>query len=147
MCSKWKTSERKNIYIQPAAGDAGGSLGAALAVNYMYFEEERTSDEVNDKMFGTYLGPDYSDKEILLMSRKAKAVYNKYDDFTELSKFIGSKISEGNVVGWFQGRMEFGPRALGNRSILGDARNPETQKNSISKLNTEKVLALLPHQF
>ncbi len=118
----------KNIYIQPAAGDAGGSLGAALAVNYMYFEEERASDEVNDKMIGTYLGPDYSDKEILLMSRKAKAVYNKYEDFTELSKFIGKKISEGNVVGWFQGRMEFGPRALGNRSILGDARNPEMQK-------------------
>ncbi|MGB0522866.1 MAG: carbamoyltransferase, partial [Flammeovirgaceae bacterium] len=118
----------KNIYIQPAAGDAGGSLGAALAVNYMYFEEERAADEVNDKMFGTYLGPDYSDKEIILMSRKAKAVYNKYDDFAELCKFIGSKISEGNVVGWFQGRMEFGPRALGNRSILGDARNPEMQK-------------------
>lgn len=118
----------KNIYIQPASGDAGGSLGAALAGHYMYFEEERVTDGENDKMFGTYLGPDYSDKEILLMSRKVKAVYNKYDDFGALSKLIASKIAEGNVIGWFQGRMEFGPRALGNRSILGDARNPDMQK-------------------
>lgn len=118
----------KNIYIQPAAGDAGGSLGAAMAANYMYFDDERIADEVNDKMHGAYLGPDYSDKEILSMSRKVKAVYEKYDNFAELSKFIASKISDGNVVGWFQGRMEFGPRALGNRSILGDARNHEMQK-------------------
>ena len=118
----------KNIYIQPAAGDAGGALGAAMAINYMYFDCERTTDGVNDKMYGSYLGPDYSDKEITLMSRKAKAVYKRYDDFNELSSFIASKISEGNVAGWFQGRMEFGPRALGNRSILGDARNPEMQK-------------------
>jgi len=119
----------KNIYIQPAAGDAGGALGAALAANYMYFDGDRNADEKNDQMSGAYLGPDYSDKEVVLMSRKTKADYRRYDDFAELSKFIASKISEGNVVGWFQGRMEFGPRALGNRSILGDARNPEMQKN------------------
>tara|TARA_B110001452_G_C15235783_1_gene427855 strand:- start:1652 stop:3517 length:1866 start_codon:yes stop_codon:yes gene_type:complete len=117
-----------NIYIQPASGDSGGSLGAALAAHYMYFEEERVSDGQNDIMHGTYLGPDYSDKEIQLMSRKVKAVYKKYGSFSDLSKFIASKISEGSVVGWFQGRMEFGPRSLGNRSILGDARNPEMQK-------------------
>ena len=118
----------KNIYIQPAAGDAGGALGAALAANYMYFEEERTADDENDQMSGSYLGPDYSEKEIELMSKKTKAVYKKYDDLNELTGDIASKIAEGNVVGWFQGRMEFGPRALGNRSILGDARNPEMQK-------------------
>ncbi len=118
----------KNIYIQPAAGDAGGALGAALVANYMYYDGERTTDGVNDIMNGAYLGPDFSEKEVELMSRKAKAVYKKYDNFGELSKFIASKISEGNVVGWFQGRMEFGPRALGNRSIIGDARNPEMQK-------------------
>lgn len=118
----------KNIYVQPAAGAAGGALGAALAVNNMYFGATRTTDEVNDTMLGSYLGPDYSEKEIVLMSRKVKAVYNKYGNFKELSSFIASKISDGNVVGWFQGRMEFGPRALGNRSILGDARNPEMQK-------------------
>lgn len=118
----------KNIYIQPAAGDAGGALGAAMAINYMYFDCERTTHGFKDKMNGSYLGPDFSGKEIELMSRKAKAVSKIYDDFNELSSFIASKISEGNVVGWFQGRMEFGPRALGNRSILGDARNPNMQK-------------------
>lgn len=118
----------ENVYIQPAAGDAGGAIGAAMAANYMYFEEERTSNGKNDKISGSYLGPDYSDKEISLMSRKVKANYKKHDQFSDITKFIASKIAEGNVVGWFQGRMEFGPRALGNRSILGDARNPEMQK-------------------
>lgn len=118
----------KNIYIQPAAGDAGGALGAALAASFMYFEEERPSTDEYDHMAGSYLGPNYSDKEIELMSRKVKGVYKKYDTYSELAEFVASKIAEGNVVGWFQGRMEFGPRALGNRSILGDARNPEMQK-------------------
>jgi len=118
----------KNIFIQPAAGDAGGALGAALAASYMYFDEVRTTDEKNDRMSGAYLGPEFSDKEVDLMSKKLKAVYKKYDSFDELTKNIASKIAEGSVVGWFQGRMEFGPRALGNRSILGDARNPDMQK-------------------
>ena len=83
----------KNIYIQPAAGDAGGALGAAMAVNYMYFNNERTTDGLKDKMNGSYLGPNYSDKEITLMSRKEKAVSKRYDDFNELSSFIASKIS------------------------------------------------------
>jgi carbamoyltransferase len=118
----------KNIYIQPAAGDAGGALGAALATNFIYFGEKRIADEKNDQMQGAYLGPEYSEKEIELINRKVKAVYKKYTSFNELTKDIATKIAEGNVVGWFQGRMEFGPRALGNRSILGDARNPEMQK-------------------
>ena len=79
-------------------------------------------------MKGTYLGPSFSEKEVLIMSKKTKGVYKKYDDFDLLTKDIAEKISKGNVVGWFQGRMEFGPRALGCRSILGDARNPEMQK-------------------
>jgi carbamoyltransferase len=118
----------KNIFIQPAAGDAGGALGAALAVNYIYFDHNRVADNKTDQMQGAYLGPAYSDKEVELMSRMAKAVYRKYPHFDELSEYAALKISEGNVVGWFQGRMEFGPRALGNRSIIGDARNPEMQK-------------------
>lgn len=118
----------KNIYIQPAAGDAGGALGAALAANYMYFDGERNTDALKDQMLGTYLGPDYSEKEVILMNRKVKAVYKNYTNNKKLNSFIAGKIAEGNVVGWFQGRMEFGPRALGNRSILGDARNPEMQK-------------------
>jgi carbamoyltransferase len=79
-------------------------------------------------MKGSYLGPEYSDKEITLMNKKTKAVFRHYTDFPEMASFVASKLAEGNVVGWFQGRMEFGPRALGNRSILGDARNPEMQK-------------------
>lgn len=118
----------KNIYIQPAAGDAGGALGAALAVSYMYFNENRPAAEFYDNMKGSYLGPDYSEKEIMLMNKRSKAVFHKYSDFSLLSADVALKLSNGNVVGWFQGRMEFGPRALGNRSILGDARNPEMQK-------------------
>lgn len=118
----------KEIYIQAASGDAGGALGAALAVSHMYFEEERVIDYSYDQMNGTYLGPDYSEKEIQSMNKRTNARYKKYDDFGDLTKFTASKLAEGNVVGWFQGRMEFGPRALGNRSILGDARNPEMQK-------------------
>jgi carbamoyltransferase len=118
----------KEVYIQPAAGDAGGALGAALAASFMYFNDIRVVDPSRDQMFGAYLGPDYSAKEIRLMNRKVKAVFKEHDDFSELAAYISSKIAEGNVVGWFQGRMEFGPRALGNRSIIGDARNPEMQK-------------------
>ncbi len=119
----------EEIYIQPAAGDAGGSLGAALAARHLYFNAPRKLPDGPDSMKGSYLGPEYSEKEITLMNRRNKAEYTKYEDFEELSVFIASKISEGNVVGWFQGKMEFGPRALGNRSILGDARNEEMQKH------------------
>ncbi len=118
----------KNIYVQPAAGDAGGALGAALAASAMYFDEPRTLSGGPDEMSGSYLGPDYSEKEIDLMARKAKGVYKKYADFGELAKDVATELADGKVVGWFQGRMEFGPRALGNRSILGDARNPDMQK-------------------
>jgi carbamoyltransferase len=118
----------KGIYIQPASGDAGGALGAALAASQLYFKEDRVITPQHDQMQGTYLGPSYSEKEIILMTKKAKAVYQKFEDFNELANHIAQKIAEGNVVGWFQGKMEFGPRALGNRSILGDARNPEMQK-------------------
>jgi carbamoyltransferase len=118
----------KNIYVQPAAGDAGGALGAALAASFMYFDQERIADNKNDQMSGSYLGPDYSAKEIEMMNRKLKAVYKKYNDFNELTRDIASQIAQGNAVGWFQGKMEFGPRALGNRSILGDARISEMQK-------------------
>lgn len=136
----------KNIYIQPASGDAGGALGAALAIAHMYYDEPRISDEINDRMNGSYLGPEYSDKEIDLMSRKVKAVYKKYDLHTHLCDFIAEKIAEGHVVGWFQGRMEFGPRALGNRSIL-DARNPEMQKKLNLKIKYREGFDPLRHLY
>ena len=119
----------KNIYIQPAAGDAGCSLGSALSVNHMYFKEKRVySKKSYDLMKGSYLGPYYSNKEILIMNKKYKAVYDFFEDFDDLSKTVAKLISSSKVVGWFQGRSEFGPRALGNRSILGDPRNNEMQK-------------------
>ena len=119
----------KNIYIQPAAGDAGGALGAAQAVYHIYYGGKRITDGLNDVMEGSYLGPSFSEKEVMSVNKKTKAVYIKYSNFKELNKDIASQISNGKVVGWFQGRMEFGPRALGNRSILGDARNLKMQKN------------------
>jgi carbamoyltransferase len=83
---------------------------------------------------GSYLGPGYSEKEIQLMNRKVNAVNKQYSSFSELTEFVASKLAAGKVVGWFQGRMEFGPRALGNRSILGDARDPGMQKKLNQKI-------------
>lgn len=119
------------IYIQPASGDCGGASGAAQAMSAMYFNEPRVLDPDSDAMNGAYLGPEYSDKEIESMCRKRKANYTRFDDFGDLSKAIAAHLADGNVIGWFQGRMEFGPRALGNRSILADPTNMEMQ----SKLN------------
>ena len=118
----------ENIYIQPAAGDAGGALGCALSVNHAFFDQERKYSKGYDLMKGSYLGPFYSTKEIQIMNKKNKAVYNIYSEFENLAIKVAKLISDGNVVGWFQGRSEFGPRALGNRSILADPRNPDMQK-------------------
>lgn len=118
----------KAIYVQPAAGDAGGALGAALAAQHIYFEQPRVLAQAMDAMSGSYLGPSYGDKEIELLNRRVRAVFSKNTDFAALCDQVAGHLAQGAVVGWFQGRMEFGPRALGNRSILGDARNPEMQK-------------------
>lgn len=115
------------VYIQPAAGDAGGALGAALAAEHISFEQPRTVIKP-DAMQGSYLGPEYSDLDILKVARRYKAVYTHFENFDDMAPVVAEKIAEGHAIGWFQGRMEFGPRALGNRSILGDARNPEMQK-------------------
>jgi carbamoyltransferase len=117
-----------NLYIQPASGDAGGALGAALAVHHMYFQKDRLVDGKEDRMQGTYLGPNYHGTEIDAMCKKLKAKFIKIESDGKLNTLVAQLIAAGNVIGWFQGRMEFGPRALGNRSILADARNPEMQK-------------------
>ncbi|GAA4464585.1 carbamoyltransferase [Nibrella saemangeumensis] len=116
------------IFIQPAAGDAGGALGAALAAYHIYYGKERIIDYERDAMRGSYLGPTFSDLDVELMARKYKATYTSFDDFNILSREVAKILADGNVVGWVQGRMEFGPRALGGRSILGDPRNAEMQK-------------------
>jgi carbamoyltransferase len=118
----------RNIFIQPAAGDAGGALGAAQVAYCMYFGQDRVTNGGKDSMQGSFLGPDFSEKEVVLCFKKNKAVYHKFDRFDDLCTSVSDLIDQGNVVGWFQGRMEFGPRALGNRSILGDARNVDMQK-------------------
>lgn len=118
----------KDIFIQPAAGDAGGALGAAQAAYFIHFGNERKPCTVQDEMYGAYLGPQFSDMNAELDLKKYKAVYQRFENLNELYSLVADKIDQGNVVGWFQGRMEFGPRALGNRTILGDARNPEMQK-------------------
>ena len=121
-----------DLYIQPAAGDAGGALGAALAVAHQYFDIPRSvsasSNSGKDSMKGSYLGPCYSRDEVERMNKKTKANAVFIAEFEKLSTTIAHELSNGKVVGWFQGRMEFGPRALGNRSILGDPRDFEMQK-------------------
>jgi len=117
----------KNIWIQPAAGDAGGSLGAALALWHIEQNNPRIINK-NDSMQGSYLGPEYSQSEIEEELKKIGANFNLLDDEDLINK-TAEDISNGSAVGWFQGRMEFGPRALGGRSILGDPRSPDMQKN------------------
>jgi carbamoyltransferase len=118
----------KDIFIQPAAGDAGGALGAAQAAHHLYFKKERSTPAFPDAMQGSYLGPRFSELDIELMAVKYKAVYKYFENFDALCETVAGYISEGNAIGWMQDRMEFGPRALGARSILGDPRNPEMQK-------------------
>jgi carbamoyltransferase len=117
----------ENIWVQPAAGDAGGSLGAALAYNYI---EKKNKREINKNkkisIFDPYIGPDFDYLEIKRDLNKVKANYKEIK-YNELIKFISKEISNGKVVSWFNDKLEFGPRALGNRSILADPRNNKMQ--------------------
>jgi carbamoyltransferase len=117
-----------DIWIQSAAGDAGGALGAAYAIHHMYYANGRTANGRNDRMGGAFLGPEFSEFDIRTTARRYKAPYHHYDDFAQLCTHVADYLASGKAVGWFQGRMEWGPRALGNRSILGDARNKDMQK-------------------
>ena len=116
-----------NIWVQPAAGDAGGSLGAALALWHLELQHKRVINP-NDDMQGSYLGPEYSQDEIEEELLKAGAVFEVIEENELIEKTV-ENLSSGEAIGWFQGRMEFGPRALGARSILGDPRSSEMQKN------------------
>jgi carbamoyltransferase len=116
------------MWIQPAAGDAGGALGAAYCAYHIYFDKPRFADDKTDKMKGSYLGPQFSDLDIQLTKKRYKGVSAYYEDIDELCSRVAGLLDEGKVVGWFQGRMEWGPRALGNRSIISDAKKPDIQK-------------------
>ena len=154
------------IWVQPAAGDAGGALGAAYAASHIGYGQPRRPvaagamqkpnaspadviQRINlspadamqginlspaDAMRGAYLGPAYTDADIERVIRKHDAAFGYFDRFSDLSGRVAALLAEGKVVGWFQGRMEFGPRALGNRSILGDPRNPDMQKTMNLKI-------------
>ena len=115
-----------NIWIQPAAGDAGGALGAALFVWYQLLDRERKVDG-RDRQRASLLGPAYGDEQIREFLDSVNAEYHVFEDEQQLLDKVADCISEGNVVGWFHGRMEFGPRALGSRSIIGDARSEVMQ--------------------
>ncbi|MFC1877896.1 carbamoyltransferase [Thermodesulfobacteriota bacterium] len=118
----------KDCWFQPAAGDAGGALGAAYAAWHIWKGCERSNNDGYDAMKGAYLGPMYSTLDVHRIGRKYGATFVRFRDFEKLCSKGAEILSEGKVLGWFQGRMEFGPRALGNRSILGDPRHPEMQK-------------------
>jgi carbamoyltransferase len=117
----------KKLWIQPASGDAGGALGAALAAYYLNAGQARAeADSPRDAMYGAYLGPEFSDDEIRRRLEAAGARFTHVDD-DSLIRTCADDLAAGKAVGWFQGRMEFGPRALGARSILGDPRSPSMQ--------------------
>jgi carbamoyltransferase len=118
----------KEIWIQPAAGDAGGALGAAYAAWYIWKGEARKLEAGKDAMKGAYLGPEFTSTDVVRLARNYHAPFARYAHFHELCHVVAELLAEGYAVGWFQGRMEFGPRSLGNRSILGDPRNPHMQK-------------------
>jgi carbamoyltransferase len=118
-----------DLWIQPAAGDAGGAVGAALAVHFIGSSKERSiGGKGADRMHGAYLGPEFSDQDVVRLCRKYQAPKSYFHDFPELADKVADILAKGEIVGWFQGRMEYGPRALGNRSILGDPRDPAMQK-------------------
>jgi carbamoyltransferase len=116
----------RRVWIQPAAGDAGGALGAALAATHLYANQKRGVSSCGDSMRGAYLGPEFGQEEIEARLKAAGARFSVVDDHC-LIQLCAQALEEGKALGWFQGRMEFGPRALGGRSILGDARSPTMQ--------------------
>lgn len=117
----------ENIWIQPAAGDAGGALGAALGVYHIMLNQPRKVSNMLDSMKGSYLGPQYSQNEITERLIQCGAVFTNYED-DEVIEYAAQALADGKAIGWHAGRMEFGPRALGARSILADPRSPSMQK-------------------
>ncbi len=123
----------EDIWIQPAAGDAGGAVGCALLTWYQYLDNPREADNKSDRMQGAYLGPKFNNTAIRKFLEKNGYAHQLLTD-EELPEIVADLIANENVIGWFQGRMEFGPRALGARTIIGDARSPEMQKKMNLKI-------------
>ncbi|MHC5184967.1 MAG: carbamoyltransferase family protein, partial [Planctomycetota bacterium] len=129
-----RESPFENLWIQPAAGDAGGALGAALFVHHQLLENARKVDEHHDLQSASTLGPAYSNDQIRSFLDSVGAKYHHFEKEDDLLEQIVNDITSGKVIGWFRGRMEFGPRALGSRSIIGDARNEEMQSRMNLKI-------------
>lgn len=123
----------KDIWIQPAAGDAGGALGAALFTWHQYLGNNRSADGQQDTQHGSYLGPEYTNGAVYNFLREQKIPYTEVNT-AEIPVVVADLLATEKVVGWFQGRMEFGPRALGSRSIIGDARSPKMQETMNLKI-------------
>jgi carbamoyltransferase len=123
----------ENIWIQPAAGDAGGALGAALGVWYQFLDNSRVADGINDSMNGSYLGPEFSEEEIRSFLNSENIPYTFYKSEILYQK-VADLLNNEKIIGWFQGRMEFGPRSLGARSIIGDARSIKMQEKMNLKI-------------
>jgi carbamoyltransferase len=123
----------EDIWIQPASGDAGGALGAALFVWHQYLGEQRKTDGKRDSMQGAYLGPEFTDAEIERYLDGNDIPYHELGR-DEIPKKVADLIASEKVIGWFEGRMEFGPRALGARSIIGDARSTKMQETMNLKI-------------
>ncbi|HVZ56842.1 MAG TPA: carbamoyltransferase [Chitinophagaceae bacterium] len=129
----------EELFIQPAAGDAGGALGAALAAYHIFFDGPRVpASRGEDLMQGAYLGPAFTEQELEAVARQHASGPERIDSLDELCRRVAALLDQGLVIGWFQGRMEFGPRALGNRSILGDPRNPDMQKKLNLKIKNRE---------
>jgi len=123
----------KSLWIQPAAGDAGGALGVAQLIHYRHFGRPRTVTPGRDAMKGAYLGPEFTPAQIEEFLRSVRAGYVRLDEQTMLDT-VAQRLAEEKIIGWFDGRMEFGPRALGARSILGDPRSPRMQADMNIKI-------------
>src|SRR5262249_18604418 len=116
----------KHIWIQPAAGDAGGAIGVSMTAAHRYFQTPRVTCRNTDSMKGSFLGPRFSNEEIEDFLKERNAPYVRLSD-EQLFERVAEELAMEKVIGWFQGRMEFGPRALGGRSILGDPRSEKMQ--------------------
>ena len=123
-----------DIWIQPAAGDAGGSIGAAYIAYHHHLSQPAPTEKKRGLQAGSYLGPSYSDDEILKFLNAHGIPHHRFEDSAKLVEDTADLLAEGKIIGWFQGRMEFGPRALGNRSILGDPRLRDMQKKMNIKI-------------
>ena len=125
----------KNMWIQPASSDSGGSLGAAFCVYYEQLKNKRVlKANKSDNMQGSYLGPKFNNDECRDSLDKLNARYEYFEDFNLLINEVSEQLAKGKIIGWFQDRMEFGPRALGNRSIIGDARSEKMQSDMNLKI-------------